>query len=49
MVKNKQIGVFDMGEFDMKFGESNLTVTFPNKTTSIFEVYSLGPSKVRLS
>lgn len=49
MVKNKMTGMFDMGEYDMKFGESNLTVTFPNRTNLIFDVYSTGPGKLRLS
>jgi hypothetical protein len=49
MVKKGATGMFDMGEYDMKWGENNLTVTYPNKTNAIYDVFSLGPGKVRLS
>lgn len=49
MVKKGETGMFDMGEYDMKWGDNNLTVTYPNKTNAIYDVFSLGPGKVRLS
>lgn len=42
MVKNKVKGQFDMGEFDMLFGDSNLTLTWPNRTQQIFDVATTG-------
>ena len=42
MVKDKTKGQFEMGEFDMLFGDSNLTLTWPNKTTMIFDVATSG-------
>jgi hypothetical protein len=42
MVKEKTKGQFEMGEFDMLFGDSNLTLTWPNKTTMIFDVATSG-------
>ena len=32
MVKNHANGNFEMGEYDMHFGNTNLTLTYPNKT-----------------
>jgi len=49
MVKKGQTGMFDMGEYDMKWGENNLTVTYPNKTNAIYDVFSVGPGKVKLA
>lgn len=40
--------MFDMGEIDMKFGNANLTVTYPNKTNDIYDVYSIGAGKLKL-
>lgn len=42
MVKKLTKGEFDMGEFDMKFGDSNMTLTWPNKTQQVFDVASTG-------
>jgi len=42
MVKKLQKGEFDMGEFDMHFGDSNMTLTWPNKTQQVFDVASTG-------
>lgn len=42
MVKNKMKGEFDMGEFDMLFGDSNLTLRWPNKTQQVFDVATTG-------
>lgn len=49
MVKKGLTGVFDMGEIDMKFGMNNLTVTYPNRTRDIYDVWTSGPSKFHLS
>jgi hypothetical protein len=32
MVKEGGLSNFDMGEFDLSFGERNLTVLYPNRT-----------------
>jgi len=37
-VKDHMNGNFMLGEFDMIFGDANLTVMFPNKTQKIFDV-----------
>jgi len=42
MVKEKTKGQFDMGEFDMLFGDSNMTFTWPNKTQQVFDVATSG-------
>lgn len=31
-----------MGEFDMNFGDSNMTFTWPNKTQQLFDVATSG-------
>jgi len=49
MVKKGPTGMFDMGEIDMKFGQNNLTVTYPNRTRDIYDVWTSGPSKFHLS
>jgi len=48
MVKKGPVGMFDMGEIDMKFGDSNLTVTYPNKTQDIYDVSTTGFGKITL-
>jgi len=42
MVKNMTKGAFEMGEFDMMFGDSNLTLRWPNKTQQVFDVATSG-------
>ena len=42
MVKEKTKGNFEMGEFDMLFGDSNLTFTWPNRTQQLFDVATSG-------
>lgn len=42
MVKEKMNGQFVMGEFDMKFGNDNMTLTWPNKTQQLFDVATTG-------
>ena len=42
MVKEKMKGQFVMGEFDMLFGDSNMTFTWPNKTQQVFDVATSG-------
>lgn len=42
MVKNMTKGAFEMGEFDMLFGDSNLTLRWPNKTQQVFDVATSG-------
>ena len=42
MVKNLTKGNFMMGEFDMNFGDSNMTFTWPNKTQQLFDVATSG-------
>lgn len=37
-VKDHMKGNFMLGEFDLIFGDANLTVLFPNKTQKIFDV-----------
>lgn len=37
-MKDHMNGNFMLGEFDMIFGDANLTVMFPNKTQKIFDV-----------
>jgi len=48
MVKKGPVGMFDMGEIDMKFGDSNLTITYPNKTQDIYDVSTTGFGKITL-
>lgn len=42
MVKQVTKGEFVMGEFDMMFGDSNLTLRWPNQTQQIFDVATSG-------
>jgi hypothetical protein len=42
MVKQLMKGQFVMGEFDMMFGDSNLTLRWPNQTQQIFDVATSG-------
>ena len=42
MVKEMTKGQFEMGEFDMLFGDSNLTLRWPNKTQQVFDVATSG-------
>jgi len=48
-VKNGMPGIFDMGEFDMVFGNNNLTVIYPNRTQVIYDVYTTNPGKFIIS
>jgi hypothetical protein len=38
MAKKGPAPMFDMGEFDMIFGDKNLTVKYPNRTQVIYDV-----------
>lgn len=38
MVKKGMPNVFDMGEIDMIFGKSNLTISYPNRTRDVYDV-----------
>ena len=48
MVKEGDQSNFDMGEFDLMFGERNLTVKYPNRTQSIYDVASIGDDRMIL-
>lgn len=48
MVKEGGLSDFDMGEFDLVFGEKNLTVNYPNRTQSIYDVSSFEGNKLIL-
>lgn len=48
MVKEGGLSNFDMGEFDLSFGERNLTVLYPNRTQSIYDVASIGDDRLIL-
>jgi hypothetical protein len=48
MVKEGGLSSFDMGEFDLTFGERNLTVNYPNRTQSIYDVASIEGNKLIL-
>lgn len=45
MVKKGLVGVFDMGEFDLIFGDKNLTVVYPNRTQVIYDVHTTTPGQ----
>lgn len=34
--------MFDMGELDLVFGDKNLTVKYPNRTQTIYDVATTG-------
>jgi len=42
-VKNGMAGIFDMGEFDLIFGDKNLTMVYPNRTQVIYDVWTTTP------
>ena len=42
MVKEMTKGQFVMGEFDMHFGDANMTFTWPNLTQQVFDVATSG-------
>lgn len=42
-VKKGMTGIFDMGEFDLIFGNNNLTVVYPNRTQIIYDVWTTTP------
>lgn len=42
MVKEHTNGEFEMGEYDMHFGDSNLTLTMPDRSQKIFDTATTG-------
>lgn len=48
MAKEGEAQNFDMGEFDLVFGDKNLTVKYPNRTQDVFDVATTGGSTLIL-
>lgn len=48
MAKEGEAKNFDMGEFDLVFGDKNLTVKYPNRTQDVFDVATTGGSTLIL-
>jgi len=48
MAKEGKPENFDMGEFDLIFGDKNLTVKYPNRTQEIYDVATTGGSTLIL-
>jgi len=48
-VKKGLTGNFDMGEFDLIFGNNNLTILYPNRTQVIYSVSTTTPGKFIIS
>lgn len=42
MVKEKTKGQFEMGEYDMHFADSNMTLTMPDRSQKVFDTATTG-------